>query len=310
MTLYLIRRVLWTIFVLWAVTTVVFFLLNLVGDPAVAQLGPRAQASQIQEFRKRHGLDRPLLVRYAILLKNLAQGDLGRSFRDEQPVIETIRTRIPRTLLLGLMSTLMELTIGLAIGIVAARFKHTWFDASFMTLAFLGISTPSFIWGLFFLDAVAFRLGWFPVGGYGIGFWDHLYHAILPSFTLAIIGAATYARMMRSELIEVLQEDYIRTARAKGASDVRAVLIHGVRTALLPIVTMIGLQLPFLVSGAIITESIFSWPGMGKLAVESIYTPDFPMITAIVIIGCVLVQLGNLLADLSVAALDPRVRFQ
>ncbi len=310
MIVFTLKRMAWAIVILWAVVTLVFFLLNLIGDPAVAQLGPRAQAVQLQDFRKKHGLDRPLWQRYQNLLGSLGHGDFGTSFRDDRPVMETIATRLPRTLLLAALAMGIELLLGLGVGIVAARFRGTSIDGSIMALAFAGISTPSFIWGLLFLEVVAFRLGWFPVGGYGWGFWEHLRHAILPAFTLAIIGSATYARIMRSELIESLGQDYIRTARAKGAGQARTLMVHGVRNALLPVVTMVGLQLPFLVSGAIITESIFSWPGMGRLAVESIYKPDFPMITAIVIISCAMVQLGNLLADISVAALDPRVRLR
>ncbi len=305
---YLIKRVFWAVFVLWAVVSVVFVLLNMIGDPAMAQLGPRAQASQVEAFRHAHGLDKPLHMRYFKLMNDLAHGHLGDSFRDHRPVWETIKTRLPRTALLGGLAMLIELHVGLLIGLIAAALKRTVVDRTLMAVSFLGVSTPSFIWGLFLLDVVAFRLGWFPVGGLGVGFTDQMRHALLPAITLAILGASNYARMMRSELLDILNQDYIRTARAKGAGPLRTLILHATPNAMLPIITMIGMQLPMLVSGAIVTETIFSWPGMGRLAIESIYTPDFPMVLAIVIIACVMVQVGNLLADLGVAAIDPRVR--
>ena len=177
-----------------------------------------------------------------------------------------------------------------------------------MALALLGISLPTFVTGLWFLSYFAFQLGWFPVGGYGVSFADHLHHGVLPALTLAVVGAATYARVMRGEMIEALRSDYVRTARAKGLAELRVVLLHAGRNALLPIVTMVGVSLRILVSGAIITEAIFGWPGMGRLAVEAISGLDLPVVMGIVFVACTTVQLGNVLADLAVAALDPRVR--
>jgi peptide/nickel transport system permease protein len=177
-----------------------------------------------------------------------------------------------------------------------------------MSIAFVGLSLPTFVTGPIFLSRLAFRLGWFPVGGYGFDLWSHVYHAVLPAFVLAIVGAATYARLMRSEMIETLGEDYVRTAMAKGLSRPRVVLAHAARNALLPIVTVLGLSLPLIVSGAIVTEHIFAWPGMGALAVESIHKLDAPTIIGVVVVTSLAVQAGNLLADIAVAALDPRVR--
>jgi peptide/nickel transport system permease protein len=223
-------------------------------------------------------------------------------------VTRVILTRLPRTILLGAMALLFELLIGLFIGIVAAARRNTWFDTGIMAVAFLGISAPTFLTGLLFLYFFAFRLGWFPVGGYGVTAWDHVYSAMLPAFTLAIIGAATYARIMRSEMVEVLRSDYIRTAKAKGVGPLAVVLKHGARNALLPIVTMMGLSLAILVSGAIITESIYAWPGVGRLAIEAINSFDAPMIMGVVLMVSLTVQLGNFLADIALGLLDPRVR--
>jgi peptide/nickel transport system permease protein len=300
----------WSVFVLWVVVTLVFILTNAIGDPASATLGPRAGAAQLEAFRKKHGLDRPLVERYGTFLGGLVRGDLGKSFRDEVPVTEVIATRLPRTLLLGAMVLFFELLIGLTIGIFAAVKRNTWFDTTVMGTAFAGISAPSFVTGLLFLNYIAFRLGWFPVGGYGVTFFDHIKHAALPAFTLAIIGAATYARIMRSEMVETLRMDYVRTARAKGVGPTSTVLRHAARNALLPIVTLLGLNLAVLVSGAIITEQIYGWPGMGRLAVEAIFSLDVPIVIGVVVVFCVTVQIGNLLADLAVAALDPRIRLQ
>jgi peptide/nickel transport system permease protein len=304
------KRFLWSIFVLWVVVTLVFILTNAIGDPASATLGPRAGAEQLAQFRREHGLDRPLHERYFKLLAGIPRGDLGQAFKDKLPVTEVIATRLPRTLLLGSMTLLFELLIGLGIGLFAAVKRNTWFDTGVMATAFAGISAPSFVTGLLFLNYLAFRLGWFPVGGYGVSFLDHVRHAMLPAFTLAIIGAATYARVMRGEMIETLRMDYVRTARAKGVGEWGAVLRHAARNALLPIVTLMGLNLTVLVSGAIITEQIYGWPGMGRLAVEAIFSLDVPIVIGVVIVFCVTVQIGNLLGDLAVAALDPRIRLQ
>jgi peptide/nickel transport system permease protein len=328
MTVFLARRLGFTAFVLVVVLTLVFNLLFGIGDPAVATLGPNAKREQIEDFRKRYGLDRPLLEQftgYVGLTRcirpaspaydegrghcGVLQGHLGESFSHNEPVGQVLLTRFPRTLLLGLIAIFFELVIGLTFGMIAAVRRHTWLDTGIMALAFLGISAPTFLTGLLFLYYVAFLLGWFPVGGYGVGFWDHVQHALLPAFTLAIIGAATYARIMRSEMIDNLGSDHIRTAKAKGLHPLRVVLAHGFRNALLPVVTLMGLTMPLLVSGAVITETIYAWPGMGKLAIEAINNLDLFTVMGVVLFASLMVQIGNLLADLAVAALDPRVRY-
>ncbi|MBX3275940.1 MAG: ABC transporter permease [Sandaracinaceae bacterium] len=289
-------------------TTSIFFLAHGIGDPAVATLGPNASPARLQGFREQHGLDQPLLTRYGSYVGAAATGDLGRSFRDGQPVASVIATRLPRTLLLMSMAMSLQLLIGLTLGILAALRRNTWFDTGFMGVAFLGISVPTFVSGPIFLMVFAFLLGWFPIGGYGVSPLDHVGHALLPALTMAIVGASMDARIMRSEMIDTLGADYVRTAKAKGLSPARVVLAHAARNALLPIVTLIGLQLPNLVAGAIITETIFAWPGMGRLVIESITSLDIPVILGVVVVTAVAVQLGNGFADVAVALLDPRVR--
>lgn len=308
MLLFFVRRVSWALLVLWLVMSGVFLLVHVIGDPARAALGEKAGPAQLDAFRHKHGLDQPLGKRYAEYLVDLATLELGTSYQDEEPVLELIGRRLPRTLLLGAMALTLELAIGLLLGVLAAVKRNSWFDTSVMSLAIVGISMPTFVTGLWFLSYFAFRLGLFPVGGYGVGFVDHLRHGFLPALTLAIVGAATYARVMRGEMIEALRSDYVRTARAKGLPPGRVVVMHAGRNALLPIVTMVGISLRILVSGAIITEAIFGWPGMGRLAVEAISGLDLPVVMGIVFVACTAVQLGNVLADLAVAALDPRLR--
>lgn len=303
-----LKRVATGVLIVFAATTFIFFLANGIGDPALATLGPNASAERLAEFRAQHGLDQPLVVQYGRYLGEAVQGDLGRSFRDQQPVATVIWNRLPRTVLLMGMALSLQYLFGLTIGILAALRRNTWFDTGFMGLAFLGISVPNFVSGPVFLLLFAFLLGWFPIGGYGVGFVDHLWHALLPALTMAIIGASTEARVMRSEMIDTLGADYVRTARAKGLHPVRVVLAHAARNALLPIVTLLGLHLPYLVAGAIITEHVYAWPGMGRLVIESITSLDVPVIMGVVVITAVSVQVGNGLADIAVGALDPRVR--
>ena len=307
MMLFLARRLLAAAVVLWIVMSGVFVLVNVVGDPARAALGEKASAEQLASFRKKHALDRAIGVRYLAFVENLATLDLGRSYQDEQPVTELIARRLPRTLLLGGMAIGLELLLGLGLGVVAALRRSSWTDTLVMTSTFVGLSMPSFLLGMWLLSYFAFRLGWFPIGGYGDAGWDHVWHACLPALTLALVGAATYARLMRSELIEALHSDYVRTARAKGLPELRVVLVHAGRNALLPVITLMGASLRLTVSGAVIIETIFGWPGMGRLAVESIAGLDLPVVLGIVFVSCAIVQMGNIVADLALFALDPRL---
>ncbi len=327
MTRYLLKRTFWALFVLSTVVTSVFWLVHVAGDPATVALGPRASAEAIADFQRQKGLDQPMGAQFGSYLGvshcvrrdspdfqggagycGLLQGSLGTSYTHREDVAAVIGHRMPRTLLLGAMAMLFELLFGITAGILAAVRRNSWTDTGIMVATFAGISVPTFVTGPLALFVVAFLLGWFPMGGYGVGFWDHVYHGLLPAMILAVGGAATYARILRGELIETMRMDYVRTAKAKGLAP-RAVLVrHGLRNALIPLVTLLGLSLPGLVGGAIITEKIFNWPGLGMLTIESINKLDVPIIMATVLMFGVLVQLGNLLADVAVATLDPRIR--
>jgi peptide/nickel transport system permease protein len=327
---FLLQRAVWGVIVIMSVVTVVFFLIFVAGDPAVTILGPQARAEQIADFKARKGLDQPVALQFLSYLGvapcirkdspkylqedgtpgfcGVLQGDLGESYSHRESVADVIGHRLPRTLLLAAMAILFELLIGLSAGIVAALRRNRWTDTTIMFATFAGISLPTYVTGPIALLIFSFLLGWFPFGGYGVDPLDHVYHALLPSLILAVAGAATYARVMRGELIETLRHDHVRTAKAKGMPMRRVVVRHAVRNALLPVVTLIGLSLPFLVGGAIITEKIFAWPGLGLLTIEAINSLDAPVIMAVVLMFGVAVQAGNLLADIAVAALDPRIR--
>ena len=327
---FIVQRALWGFLVVMSVVTLVFFLIFVAGDPAVTVLGPQARAEQIADFNAKKGLDRPVAEQFLSYLGfrpcvrkdspkyeredgsrgfcGVLQGDLGESYSHHESVTRVIGFRLPRTLLLASMAVLFELIIGLTAGVIAALRRNRWSDTLIMFSTFVGISLPTYVTGPIALLVFSFLLGWFPFGGYGVDPLDHLYHALLPAFILAIAGAATYARVMRGELIETLRHDHVRTAKAKGMRPSQVVIRHAIRNALLPVVTLIGLSLPFLVGGAIITEKIFAWPGLGLLTIESIESLDAPVIMAVVLMFGVAVQLGNLLADIAVAALDPRIR--
>lgn len=326
---YLAKRLAWGFIVMVTVVGLVFGLLVKAGDPAATTLGARASAEQIRDFRRSKGLDRPLVEQFGSYLGvspcvrrdspryeldgerghcGILQGDLGESYLHREPVSNVIAYRLPRTLLLGAVAMSFELLFGLGAGIIAALRRNTWADTSLMFATFVGVSVPTFVTGQLALVLFGFLLGWFPVGGYGITKLDHLYHAILPGLILSIGGAAGYARLMRGELVEAMRHDYVRTARAKGLGEARVVVRHGLRNALLPLVTLLGLSLPGLVGGAIITEKIFAWPGLGSLTIEAITNLDAPMVMAVVLMFAVTVQAGNFLADAALTALDPRIR--
>ena len=327
MTRYLLSRLLWGLLVVSTVVTLVFFLVHQVGDPAQVALGPRANRQAIDDFKRDKGLDQPAWAQFGSYLGvsacvrrddpnydegegrcGLLQGSLGISYTHREDVATVIGQRMPRTLLLSSMAMFFELFFGLSAGILAALRRNTWTDTGIMVATFAGISVPTFVTGPLALFVVAFLLGWFPMGGYGTSGWDHIYHGLLPSMVLAVGGAATYARLLRGEMVETLRMDYVRSAHAKGLAPRTVIVRHALRNALIPIVTLLGLSLPGIVGGAIITEKIFNWPGLGMLTIESINKLDVPIIMATVLMFGVLVQLGNLLADIAVATLDPRIR--
>ncbi len=308
MIVYLARRLAWMLVVLGLVASVTFFGALSLGDPVTTLAGPHASARDRAYIRAYYHLDRPRIVQYGYYMRNLARGDLGQSFRYHRPVAHLVGERLPRTMLLGLMTLAIEFGVGVAVGTLAAVKRGTRVEAAVLGATFLGISLPTFLSGKLCLLFFAYWLGWFPIGGYGDGLFDHVRHGVLPAFVLGLLGTAYEARLVRNELVETLQADYVRTARAKGVSPLAVVVKHALRNALLPVVTSLGLSFGALFSGAIITEQIFAWPGLGRLAFESVAGFDMPVIMGTVLVASTGILAGNLLADLGYAALDPRIR--
>jgi ABC-type dipeptide/oligopeptide/nickel transport system permease component len=301
---YLVRRLLLTIPVLIGVATLVFALIHFIpGDPAQAILGEAASPEDIAQLRERLGLDRPLLVQYGSFLRGLLRGDLGVSLRNDQPVTQQILERMPATAELAFAAMFVAVAIALPLGIVAAVWRGTAIDFSAMTLSLVGISVPNFWLGPLLAIVFAVELGWLPVGGRGT-----LAHLVLPAITLGAALAAILARMTRASLLEELREPYVLAARAKGVSRARAVLRHAFRNSLIPIVTILGLQFGVVLTGAVITETIFAWPGIGRLLIQSISFRDYPTVQGCVLLIAVTYVGVNLITDLTYGFLDPRIR--
>ncbi len=301
---YLIRRLLLTIPVLLGVATLVFALIHFIpGDPAQAMLGEGASPADIAQLRERLGLDQPLLVQYSSFLRGLLRGDLGVSLRNDQPVTQQILERMPATAELALASMAIAVLIALPLGIIAAVWRGTFADVGAMTLSLVGISVPNFWLGPLLAIVFAVELGWLPVGGRGT-----FAHLVLPAITLGAALAAILARMTRASLLEELREPYVLAARAKGVSRTRAVLHHALRNSLIPIVTILGLQFGVVLTGAVITETIFAWPGIGRLLIQSISFRDYPLVQGCVLLIAVTYVGVNLITDLTYGFLDPRIR--
>jgi ABC-type dipeptide/oligopeptide/nickel transport system permease component len=313
MTTYIVRRLLLAIPTLIGVSFLVFLSLRLVpGDPAIALAGELATPEVVAEIRERLGLDEPLLVQYGIYVGRMLQGDMGASIRSSLPVTEEIAIRLPRTLLLALVSLVLAGAIGIPLGIASATRPNSLFDTGSMIVALLGISMPIFWLGLMLMILFAVLIPqWLNLGGpvlppTGSGTWQHM---VMPVTALAANSMALQARMTRACMLEVLGQDYIRTARAKGQHDRTVIYFHGLRNALLPIVTIIGLQFGTLLGGAVITETVFSWPGIGRLLVDAIGYRDYPIIQGTVLVIAVGFVLTNLLVDILYAYLDPRIHY-
>lgn len=305
---FLLRRLAWMGFVLWLVASVSFFGTLRLGDPVATLAGPHATARDRAAIARFYHLDRPPVVQYGYYLGNLARGDLGKSYRYRRPVADLIAERFPRTLLLGVMALAFEFVAGVAIGTLAAVRRGTRVESALLGATFVGVSTPTFLSGKLLLLALGYYAGWFPIGGYGDGFFDHVYHGLLPALVLGLLGTASLARLVRNDMVDTLQTDYVRTARAKGLTERDVVVKHALRNALLPVVTSMGLSFGLLFSGAIVTEAIFAWPGLGRLAIDAIFGFDLPVIMGTVLFASTGILAGNLVADLATAALDPRIR--
>jgi peptide/nickel transport system permease protein len=303
---YLVRRLLLTVPVLLGVATLVFALIHLVpGDPAQSMLGEGATPEEVGRLRQSLGLDRPLLAQYGTYLAGVGRGDLGNSFRYGTPVTSEIRARLFRTAQLAVAAMLVATALAIPLGILAAVFRGTSIDHGAMALALVGISMPNFWLGPLLAILFAVRLGWLPVSGTG-----SVANLILPAVTLGAALAAILARMTRASVLEELRELYVLAAQARGLSRARAILRHAFRNSLIPIVTIIGLQFGAVLTGTIITETIFAWPGVGRLLIQSIGFRDYPLVQGCILFISVTYVAMNLLTDLTYGLLDPRIRYQ
>ncbi len=300
---FLIKRLGALIPVLLGVSIVVFLMLRLVpGDPARVIAGQEASREDVETVRKSFGLDQPLPVQYGRFLVRALTGDFGTSYRTQRPVLEEISSRYGYTLALGFSAISIAVLLGVLFGAVAAVWKHTWIDNTVLLVSLLGVSAPNFFLGLLLMLFFSVYLGAFPLAGA-----DTISHLVLPALTLGLPSAAVIARITRSSLIEVLGNDYVRTARAKGVPEVSVVGHHALRNTLIPVVTVIGLQMGYLLGGAVVVETVFAWPGIGRLTVQAIAARDFPVVQATVLILAVTFVIVNLLTDIAYGLLDPRI---
>ncbi|MBI3998964.1 MAG: ABC transporter permease [Armatimonadetes bacterium] len=303
---YIAKRLLLAIPVIFGVAFVVFAMVRIVpGDPAQIIAGETATKEFVEAIRKDLGLDRPLLEQFASYMGSLLRGDFGRSIRSKAPVSEELWARIPNTVSLTLAGLLVAVTVGVTAGVTSAIRPYSLVDSAVMLVALAGLSMPVFWSGLMMILVFAVWLGWLPAVGTGT-----LLHLVLPAVTLGMATAAIIARMTRSSMLEVLRSDYIRTARAKGLAEQVVVNRHAFRNALIPVITVVGLQMGTLLSGAVLTESVFAWPGVGRLLVEGILARDYPIVQAAVLVVALAFVLVNLLVDVLYAVVDPRIHYE
>jgi peptide/nickel transport system permease protein len=311
---YLARRLAQLVAVLFVVSVIVFTLVRLIpGDPATVQLGSEATPEALTALRRDLGLDRPLWVQYGLWVRNLLRGDFGQSWVSKQSPLALIRRFLPATLQLTAAAFLIALLIAFPAGLLAARYPRSWLDSAITGLALMGVSLPSFWLGIMLILAVALRTGWFPPSGYA-AVWEApglaLRTTALPAFTLGVGLAAPLSRFLRSGMLDVLGTEYIRTARAKGLAERAIVVRHALKNAMLPVVTVLALQLGTLVGGTFVIEQVFAWPGIGRLSLTAIQHRDYAVIQAVVLLVAAGFVLVNFLVDLVYVWLDPRIRFE
>ncbi len=299
---YILRRIVHLIPTFLGITLITFFVLRLTGDPATMVLGEMATEEALQEYRARFGLNDPLHIQYLRYMGGLAQGDLGVSLRYNEPVGKLLLERMPATLQLGASALLFSVVLGIPVGIFSALSRNKALDFGVRTSVLLGQAIPGFYLGILLIMLFSVKLGWLPTGGRG-----GIQHLILPTITLGTALVALIVRFTRSAMLDVMRNDYIRTAHAKGLHSRTIVVRHALRNALIPLITIIGLQTAVIFSGAIVTETVFSWPGMGRLIVQSIYARDFPLVQTAVLFVATIVIFVNLLVDVLYGFVDPRV---
>jgi peptide/nickel transport system permease protein len=313
LTGYILRRLVVMVPVAFLASVMLFVLLKLTpGDPVLIMLGERVTAQNYEALRHDLGLDQPYPVQYLRWASHVAQGDFGKSLRNGGPVRDEIVARLPATFQLGIAALLLGLVVAVPLGILSAVFRRTPLGFAATAFSQVGIAVPGFFVGLVLIYVFALTLGWFPPGSYtqftdGPGEW--LRRLVLPAITLSLFGAATQTRFIRSGLLDTLHQDYIRTARAKGFAEAAVILRHALRNALIPSVTLLGLQVGAILEGAFIVESVFAWPGIGRLAVQSLGARDYPTVQAVVLLAVFVFLLANLLVDVAYAYLDPRISY-
>jgi peptide/nickel transport system permease protein len=301
---YLVWRSLQSLLLLWLVTVVVFGLLHLTpGDPASLMLGEQATPEQIRDLRHALGLDEPLISQYARFLNHAIRGDFGTSIRAQRPALEVVLERLPATLLLAAGAFIFAVSLGMPIGVLSAVKRLSLWDHGSMALALMGQSMPVFWLGLMLIIVFSVHLRWFPVSGAG-----GPQHLVLPAVTLGTFLIGLIIRLTRSSMLDVLGQDYVRTARAKGLAERAVIVRHALRNALIPVVTLLGLQLGILLGGAVITETVFAWPGLGMMTVTAINQRDYPVVQCAVFVSAVLVVSINWVVDVLYHVLDPRIR--
>jgi ABC-type dipeptide/oligopeptide/nickel transport system permease component len=300
---FLAPRLLRALIAVWLVTTVVFVVMRLSGDPVPLLLPPDAPISEIERVRRDLGLDRPLPVQYATFLGNALRGDFGRSIHFRVPAWQVVVDYLPATLELGLTAFGLALVVAVPIGILSAVKRNSALDHAAMGVALVGQSAPTFFLGILFILTLSLKVGWFPTSGRGD--WTNL---VLPALTLGAFSMASITRLTRSAVLDVLGQDFVRTARAKGLPEPGVVMKHALKNAALPVVTITGLQFGTLLGGAVVTETVFAWPGIGRLAIQSIYNRDYPIVQCTVFLSAILFIVLNFAIDILYGVLDPRVR--
>jgi peptide/nickel transport system permease protein len=310
MTTYIVRRLLQSVIVVLGVTVLVYFILFQTGDPTFLSVAPDATVEEVARVRHQLGYDRPWYVQYGDFFAGLVRGDLGISLRQQRPVFEVIKERLPATVELTVAALLAALVVALPAGIVSATRRNSIWDNLVMLVAMAGQSVPVFFLGIMLLYIFGGQLGWFPIGGRGQGgIGDEMRHLVLPALALGAVSMSRNTRLIRSNLLEVLGQDYVRTARAKGLREYAVIMRHALKNSLIPVVTIIGLDFSVLLGGAVVTETVFAWPGVGSMAIKAIGQKDFPVVVGSVTILSLLFVIVNLLVDLTYGYLDPRIRY-
>lgn len=305
MQIYILKRILQSIITIFLIVVIVFFLVRLTGDPVAMMVSPNAEEADVQILKKKLGLDRPILVQLGIFLRSAVRGDFGESFKWQEPALNLVLSRFPATLELAISAILIATLFGLGIGMVSALKQDSVYDRVGKVFSLLGQATPSFWLGVMLMLFFGVKLGWLPVSGRG-----SLAHLILPASTISLISLASIARLTRSSMIDALKSEYVVMARIKGVPNHFVVLIHALKNASIPILTLMSMQFSYLIAGTVVVETIFSWPGTGRLAIQALLARDFPVIQAFVLFSAFIYITINLVVDLLYAWIDPRIRYR